>query len=65
MNKTEYQAPRFPAIPTLFQPMPSIGLQFLVPLKVLSLQLPFNRRLEIEIFGRVVRNTEPRETAGE
>ena len=46
-------------MPALFLPTPSVGLQFLIPLKPLSVRLPFNRRLEIEIFGRVVRNPEP------
>jgi len=59
MNKAEYNAPRFPAIPSLFLPAPAIGLQFLIPLKPFSLQLPFNRKLEIEVLGRVVRDTRP------
>ena len=59
-TKAEYTLPRFPAsLPGLFLSTPSVGLQFLIPLKPLSLRLPFNRRLEIEIFGRVVRNPEP------
>jgi hypothetical protein len=61
-----YTAPRFPAsLPTVFLSTPSVGLQFLIPLKPLSLRLPFNRKLEIEIFGRVVRNPEPIGKAGE
>jgi hypothetical protein len=41
-------------IPAIFAPNPSVGLQFLVPIRPLSFKLPFNQRLEIEIFGRVV-----------
>lgn len=60
MKKAQFTAPSgFPAIPTLFQPMPTVGLQFLLPIKPVSFKLPFNRRLEIEIFGRVVRAPEP------
>jgi hypothetical protein len=40
-----------------------VGLQFLLPIQPVSLKLPFNRRLEIEIYGRVVRNTEPAASA--
>ena len=35
-------------------PTPSVGLQFLLPIKPLSLKLPFGQRLELEIYGRVV-----------
>ena len=43
----------------MFQPAaPAVGLQFLLPIKPVSLKLPFNRRLEIEIYGRVVRAPE-------
>jgi hypothetical protein len=59
-TKAEYAAHRFPAsMPAVFLSTPSVGVQFLIPLKPLSLRLPFNRKLEIEIFGRVVRNPEP------
>ena len=43
--------------PSVFLPGASVGFQFLLPLKPLSLRLPFNQRLEIEIFGRVVPDT--------
>jgi hypothetical protein len=43
----------------MFMPVPSVGLQFLVPIKPLSLKLPFGRRLEIEIYGRVVPDAAP------
>jgi hypothetical protein len=59
-TKAGYAAPTFPAtLPGVFLSTPSVGLQFLIPLKPLSLRLPFNRKLELEIFGRVVRNPEP------
>ncbi len=60
MKKTGYlTTPRLSAAPALFLTTPNVGLQFLVPLKPFSFQLPFNRRLEIEIFGRVVPNPAP------
>jgi hypothetical protein len=50
------------SIPSLFLPsVPSnpAGLQFLLPIKPFSIKLPFKQRLEIEIFGRLVPDTEP------
>jgi hypothetical protein len=44
-------------LPSVFLPSASVGFQFLLPIKPLSLRLPFNQRLEIEIFGRVVPDT--------
>jgi hypothetical protein len=44
-------------LPSIFLPGASVGFQFLLPIKPLSLRLPFNQRLEIEIFGRVVPET--------
>ena len=43
----------------MFQSGPAVGLQFLLPIKPVSLKLPFNRRLELEIYGRVVHNPAP------
>ncbi len=60
MKKTGYHTTsRALAMPTMFFATPNVGLQFLVPLKPLSFQLPFNRRLEIELFGRVVPEPKP------
>jgi hypothetical protein len=42
------------ALPSLFMPTPSVGFQFLLPIKPLSLKLPFGQRLELEIYGRIV-----------
>jgi hypothetical protein len=54
-NKVEYTAPKLPALPSLFIPTPSAaGLQFLVPITPFSLKLPFQRKLEIELYGRIV-----------
>ncbi len=58
-KKAQFSLSGFPVIPSLFQPAPAVGLQFLIPIKPVSLKLPFNRRLELEIYGRVVRNPEP------
>jgi hypothetical protein len=41
-------------LPSLFLPGSSVGFQFLLPISPFSLKLPFNQRLEIELFGRVV-----------
>ncbi|WP_337175924.1 hypothetical protein [Paludisphaera sp.] len=38
---------------------PFQSAQFLVPLKPLELKLPFNRKLEFELIGRVVADPEP------
>jgi hypothetical protein len=58
-RKAQYSMPGFPTMPAMFQSTPSVGLQFLVPIKPVSFKLPFNRRLEIEIFGRVVHAPDP------
>jgi len=49
----------FPGLIFPTNPAAPANLQFLVPIKPLYLKLPFNQRLEIEILGRVVPNTEP------
>jgi hypothetical protein len=59
MRKTQFTIPNIPAIPSVFQAAPTVGLQFLLPIKPIWFKLPFNRRLEIEIYGRVVRAPEP------
>jgi hypothetical protein len=60
--KTRYSPPKSATVflPSLFMPTPSVGFQFLLPLKPLSLRLPFGQRLEIEIYGRVVPDQLPR-----
>ena len=35
-------------------PIPSVGFQFLLPIKPLSLKLPFGQRLELQIYGRIL-----------
>ncbi len=50
-------------LPSVFLPGASVGFQFLLPISPLSIKLPFNQRLEIEIFGRVVPDTRAAETA--
>ena len=61
-NKAAFASPKSPTVflPSIFLPSPSIGFQFLLPLKPLSLRLPFNQRLKIEIYGRVVPDGEGR-----
>jgi hypothetical protein len=57
-TKAEYTRPRSSTVflPSLFMPTPSVGFQFLLPIKPLSFKLPFGQRLELEIYGRVVRD---------
>ncbi len=50
-------------LPSVFLPGSSVGFQFLLPITPLSIKLPFNQRLVIEIFGRVVPDTRAAETA--
>ena len=59
-NKAEFTLPKAAAmfLPSLFMPSPSAGFQFLLPIKPLSLKLPFGQKLEFEVFGRVVPETE-------
>lgn len=60
MRKVQFSIANFQAIPSLFQSAPTtVGLQFLLPIKPVSLKLPFNRRLELEIYGRIVPAPEP------
>ena len=55
-DQNDLRATKSPTVflPSLFMPSPSVGLQFLLPLKPLSLRLPFGQRMEIEIYGKVV-----------
>jgi len=61
-NKAAFAMPRSPAVflPSVFLARPSVGFQFLLPLSPLSLKLPFNQRLEIEIYGRMVPDAQSR-----
>jgi hypothetical protein len=55
-SKAEFSLPKAASmfLPSLFMPSPSVGLQFMLPIKPLSFKLPFGQRVEIEVFGRVV-----------
>jgi hypothetical protein len=60
-NKAEFSLPKAAAamlVPSLFAPNSSTGFQFLMPVKPLSLKLPFGQKLEFEVVGRVVPETE-------
>ena len=61
-NKAEFTLPKAASmfLPSLFMPSPSTGLQFLLPIKPLSLKLPFGQKLEVEVIGRVVADSEAR-----
>jgi hypothetical protein len=57
--KAEYVAPKVPSLSFLsFFPTSTTGMQFLLPIKPFTLKLPFNQKLQIEILGRVVADTE-------
>lgn len=55
-KKAQFTFPGIPSLPSLFESSPGVGLQFLMPIRPVSFKLPLNRRLEIEIYGRVVRD---------
>jgi hypothetical protein len=59
-SRADYKEPRSSTIflPSLFMPSPSVGFQFLLPIKPLSFRLPLGQKLEIEVYGRVVPNSE-------
>jgi hypothetical protein len=61
-SKAAFTPPRSSTVflPSVFLARPSVGFQFLLPLSPLSLKLPFNQRLEIEIYGRLVPNAQSR-----
>jgi hypothetical protein len=67
MKRTGHSATSMlPTMPALFLAAnPTVGFQFLMPMKAVSLKLPFNRRLEIEVFGRIIRNPEPASASAE
>jgi hypothetical protein len=61
-NKAEFTLPKAASmfLPSLFMPSSSTGFQFLLPIKPLSLKLPFGQKLEVEVIGRVVADSEVR-----
>jgi hypothetical protein len=61
-SKAEFALPKAASVflPSLFMPSPSVGFQFLLPIKPLSFKLPFGQRIEIEVFGRIVPDQETR-----
>ena len=61
-SKAEFALPKAATmfLPSLFLPSPSVGFQFLLPIKPLSFKLPFGQRIEIEVFGRIVPDAETR-----
>ena len=61
-NKAAFTLPKAATVflPSIFMPTRSVGFQFLLPIKPLSLRLPFNQRLEVEIFGKIVPDGESR-----
>lgn len=64
-RKVQFSVDDIPAIPAVFRSAPTIGLQFLLPIKPVSLKLPFDRRLEIVVYGRVVNKPEPKHSHSE
>jgi hypothetical protein len=61
-NKAEFSLPKAAAtfLPSFFMPGSTSGFQFLLPMKPLSIKLPFGQKLEVEIFGRVVPESDGR-----
>jgi hypothetical protein len=61
-SKAEFSLPKAATmfLPSLFMPTPSVGFQFLLPIKPLSFKIPFGQRIEIEVFGRIVPDQETR-----
>jgi hypothetical protein len=60
-TKAEFVAPKAPSLSlTSFFPTSTGGMQFLLPIKPFTLKLPFNQKLQIEILGKVVADTETR-----
>jgi hypothetical protein len=59
-NKVEFTLPKLPSLPAWLSgsSAPMSGLQFLMPIKPLSIKLPFNQKLEIEVIGKVVPDPE-------
>jgi hypothetical protein len=58
-NKVEFTLPKLPGLPGWLSGVaPMSGLQFVMPIKPLSIKLPFNQKLEIEIMGKVVADPE-------
>jgi hypothetical protein len=64
-RKAQFSIEEIPAIPAMFRSAPSIGLQFLLPIKPVKVRLPFDRRLEIVIYGRIVPGPQPDRSAAE
>jgi hypothetical protein len=60
-NKVEFTLPKLPQLPAWLSgsSAPMSGLQFLMPIKPLSIKLPFNQKLEIDVIGKVVPDTDP------
>ncbi|MHB1558240.1 MAG: hypothetical protein ACYC61_12330 [Isosphaeraceae bacterium] len=64
-RKAQFSVDDIPGIPAVFRSVPTVGLQFLLPIKPVSLKLPFDQRLEIVVYGRVVTRPEPKRTSSE
>jgi hypothetical protein len=59
-NKMEFSLPKAASmfLPSFLMPGTAGGFQFLLPIKPLSVRLPFGQKLEIEILGKIVTETE-------
>ncbi len=57
-RKAQFSVEDIPGIPAVFRSAPTVGLQFLLPIKPVSLKLPFDQRLEIVVYGRVIAKSE-------
>ena len=55
-NKAEFSLPKAATmfLPSFLMPGTTNGFQFMLPIKPLSIKLPFGQKLEVEIFGKIV-----------
>ncbi len=55
-SKVEFSFPKAASafFPSAFMPSPLGGFQFVMPIKPMTVKLPFGQKLEVEIFGKIV-----------
>jgi hypothetical protein len=58
--KAEFSLPKAATMfmPSFTLPTGPNGFQFLLPIKPLAIKLPFGQRLEFELFGKIVPESE-------
>jgi hypothetical protein len=60
VNRSDFSLPKAASmfLPSFFLPSSPSGFQFLLPIKPLSVKLPFGQKLEVEILGKIVSETD-------